>query len=974
MTTPAQVLTAQFYEWEQRGRGWFLAENPVELEPVFEPFWKHYVVGDIIDDGMRPHWLTTLFAPVRDEIVQQEARPEPVLAFLSDSDPHLTIFSVTLLKGDKSPLGNIEHLLTMLSYRKSPVAFEIIGCSDTIALQWVCRDSQASFLYTQLKAFFPDVHLAETLDDKVFKVLREGSAFYTVDFGLQEEFMRPLATASHSAEPLTALFGMLEHLHGEQCAIVQVVFTGASNSWSESIMTAVCDESGRNSFFLDDPDMPRLAGEKVSRPLFGVTVRAVASGNDLEDAAMILEHLATALVHASHSPHNRLMPLPPRRHDPDYLVGARLADILMRQSRRLGMLLNCAELATFVHFPHAALRTKKVVKSIRATKAAPSALIGHSYRLGENSHNGVVQEVGIAAEQRLKHLHVMGATGTGKSTLLHALIMQDVCQGAGCMVLDPHGDLIESVLSSIPQERINDVVLIDPSDSAFPVACNILSTHSELEKELLASDLVMVFKRFSTSWGDQMHSVLANALLALLYNTKIWHLGDLRKFLIEPSFRTAVLSTVTDPDITYYWQKEFPILKGGSVGPLLTRLDSFLRPRVIRAMVCQQRGLDMAQLMDSKKIVLVKLAQGLMGAENSYLLGAFIVSKLQQAAMARQTQQKNSRVPFFCYIDEFQNFITPSMAAILSGARKYGLGLVLAHQDMQQVSKLDAEIAGSVLSNAGTRICFRLGDTDAKRMQDGFSAFSADDLQNLPTGEAIARVNTADGDFNLSIVPYDSASEADHTEAIIAHSRTHFSAFVPEASETKHPADPVHQPTKPAPVYEEPVVSDSEPTVKSNEVVREHRYLQAYIKNLAETHGYRAAIEVPTPDGAGQVDVLLERGEERIAIEISVTTSAAWELHNVKKCLAAGYGRVVVCADNQSKRKRIQEKISSELPQREQDRVTVMGTADIPQIFTTQQRPTETVLKGYRVKVSYESKEPRDGILQSIMNATRKPK
>ncbi len=164
---------------------------------------------------------------------------------------------------------------------------------------------------------------------------------------------------------------------------------------------------------------------------------------------------------------------------------------------------------------------------------------------------------------------------------------------------------------------------------------------------MLASDLVALFKRFSTSWGDQMNSVFANAILAFVYNSKQYHLGDMRRFFIETPYRNQILNTVTDPEILYYWQHEFPILKSSSIGSILTRLDSFLRPKVIRNMVCQTQSLDFAHLMDSNKIVLVKLSQGLLGTENSYLLGAFIVSKLQQTAMSRQTQMSKDRIPLF---------------------------------------------------------------------------------------------------------------------------------------------------------------------------------------------------------------------------------------------------------------------------------------------------------------------------------------
>src|SRR6185369_530541 len=226
------------------------------------------------------------------------------------------------------------------------------------------------------------------------------------------------------------------------------------------------------------------------------------------------------------------------------------------------------------------------------------------------------------------------------------------------------GDLVDRILGIIPLDRIGDVVLLDPSDEQYSVGFNILSAHSDLEKNLLASDLVSVFQRLSSSWGDQMGSVFNNAILAFLESTRRGTLADLRRFLVEPAFRTDFLKSVADPAVLYYWQKGFPHLSGNkSIGSVITRLEAFLAPKPIRYMVSQpENRLDFASIMDSGKIFLAKLSQGLLGKENSYLLGTLLVSKFQQLAMARQSKQQALRKEFWVYIDEFHNFITPSMA------------------------------------------------------------------------------------------------------------------------------------------------------------------------------------------------------------------------------------------------------------------------------------------------------------------------
>jgi hypothetical protein len=974
MLSTAAALTNQFYAWEKRGRGWTVAAYPCDLEPPFVPFFGHVLEEEgIIDDGKRPSFWSDLFSGwAQPDTRTVTTEPSEQLAYpYSGSSGSLTMYAITLPKHFKQSRDRITQLLVMLSYRTSPVSFEIIATFDEIILECVTQDSDAEFFYSQLRVFFPECTVMETYHDRVMEVMQEASCLYTADFGLSEECMRPIATLNSTEhDPYLPLFGILDRLTGDEAVIIQVLFCGVHNAWAESMQRAACDNTGKNSFFLDAPEMPQLANEKVSKPLFAATVRALTVSDTMEHAAVLLQHVATALVHASTSPFNSLVPLGGEQ----YPINMRLADIVMRETHRVGMLVNASELATFVHFP--AVPSQKLIATTRTTKQAPAYFTNHSYILGSNMHQRMEQLVSIDTAQRLRHIHILGATGTGKSTLLKSLIMQDIHAGTGLMCLDPHGDLINDILQHIPPKRIPDVVLIDPHDAAFPIAFNIFVAHSDVEKELLASDLVAVFRRFSTSWGDAMNSVFANAILAFLYNTKQYHLGDLRRFLIEGPYRALILSTVTDQEIVYYWSHEFAILKSTSIGPILTRLDAFLRPRVIRNMVCQKQGLDFAHLMDTNKIVLVKLSQGLLGTENSFLLGAFIVSKLQQTAMSRQAQSATDRIPFFCYIDEFQHFITPSMASILSGARKYGLGLVLSHQDMQQVSKYDADIASSVLANAATRICFRLGDTDAKRFAEGFRSFTSDDLQNLATGDAIARVNTLDSDFNLAVIPYAGDTGIDYAEEIIQYSRDRYSVPIVQPVTDQAPPKPGEKTEEP-PISKEPVIpvplADKQTEVKQ-EYIREHRYVQTFVKAMAEAQGYKASVEVPTPDGTGLVDVLLEKGGHTIAVEISVTTTPAWELHNIRKCLAAGYSRIVVCATQPAKLKLIQQQITAHLTEQEQHKVQSLVSSDIQSLFerVPDSQPAETLVKGYRVKVNYESNPTRQALLQSIIKAAQK--
>lgn len=1012
----AEQRTSQFYQWEAHCRGWQCFEDPVHLEPIFKPFTFRPTPITQIDDGIRHtplSWVTALVTgklQKENTVGHQEEDDEPA-AYVFENDARHYGFSVIFPKEHTVGAHEMEQLLCMLSYSKYPISFEIIANHTEISIQIVCREPDRTHVYSQIKAFFPDSVLLDS-SETLFDIIAESECTYILDFGLSEEFMRPLASQERfKLDPYIGLFGSLEHLEKGQQAIIQVLFQGTVNSWAESIIHSVTDRDGK-SFFIDAPEMVDLAHEKVSSPLYGVVVRVISQAETEDEALSILENAGNAIMHLSQSSANALRPLATEA----YSFELRLQDVVLRQSHRQGMILNSKELVTLVHFPTDTITSSRLKHDAKNSKPIPSAASGHDLILGRNIHHGKEQLASISASQRLKHMHVLGATGTGKSTFLLNLISQDMQLGNGIAVLDPHGDLIESILTQVPEDRINDVIIIDPSDADFPIGFNVLSAHSEIEKDVLSSDLVAVFRRLSSSWGDQMNSVLANAILAILESSEGGTLIDLRRFLVEKSFRDTFLKSVADPSIVYYWNKEYPLLKSSSIGSILTRLDTFLRPKLIRNMVAQKSGPDFEWILDTKKIVLVKLSQGIIGIENSYLLGTFIVSKIHQAAMARQVKHKDLRTDYYMYIDEFQNFITPSLSSILSGARKYHLGLILAHQDMQQLTKYDTELASSVASNAGTRVCFRLGDTDAKKFENTFASFDANDLQGLDTGHAIVRIERPENDFSISITPVESKSQEESEklqQEILNQSRKtygsersvveeqiasmmHHHTSEPEAEKKEKPVmretsneEPALNVPKPRVDKDVPmptITQISHPTTKKQIEKKEqsqHRYLQTLIKKMAESRGYKASIEEPTPDGKGRVDVALERKGKKIACEISVTSTDIYEVHNIEKCLKAGYDMIIECSTERKTLENIRKAVQQNLSPTQQEKILILDPDGLFLYLDTEiakDASTETLVKGYRVKVEYDAlseedmKKKRDAISEMVVKSIKKMK
>ena len=748
-------FTDQFHEWETRGRGWQVWPHPVSPEPPFLPFRGHYLERTItVDDGRKPTFLSSLVAKLSgkladpkpaEEIIEEESEEEEPEEFQRGELVELcaSLPSTTQISKDI-----FEQFLSSLNNCQEPIAFELIGAHDCITVQFVAAEYDVDLIRQQFEGHFPEVVFTkqETFLERTWKAAEAEDAVI-FEFGLAHEFMIQIApTRNFNVDPYIGLIAAMSNLRENELALFQVVFEPVKHDWDESIFRSVTDGAGKD-FFVNEPELSGEAKKKIARPLFAVVVRIAIKSNDR--MLKIANDLAGAMTVFSNPASNAFIPL----HNKDYNFFEHQEDLLLRQSHRSGMILNTDELVSLVHLPSTSVKAPKLRREAHKTKAVPEiARSGNGLLLGFNSYAGITSEVRLSAEQRVRHTYVIGTSGTGKSTMLVNLIQQDIENGQGVAVFDPHGDLVEKILGMIPEHRINDVVLIDPGDETHSVGFNILSAHSELEKNLLASDLVSAFQRLSTSWGDQMGSVLNNAILAFLESSRGGTLADLQRFLIEPSFRNEFLKTVQDSQVLYYWKKAFPQLSGNkSIGPVLTRLGTFLDRKPVRYMVTQQENrINFAEIMDTGKIFLAKLSQGQIGTENAYLLGSFIVSKFQQLAMSRQGQAAASRRDFWLYVDEFHNFITPSMAQILSGTRKYRLGLTLAHQELRQLQK-DSDVASAVLSNPYTRICFRVGDDDARKLGDGFSFFDNKDLQKLPNFQALCRVERADCDFNLSI-------------------------------------------------------------------------------------------------------------------------------------------------------------------------------------------------------------------------------
>ncbi len=352
---------------------------------------------------------------------------------------------------------------------------------------------------------------------------------------------------------------------------------------------------------------------------------------------------------------------------------------------------------------------------------------------------------GIKRTDRRQHMYVVGKTGTGKSALLNNMIVQDISNGEGVCVVDPHGELVEGILEKVPEKRLDDVIYFNPADTDYHIGFNVLELPDPKYKHLVASGLMGIFtKIWANVWSARMEYIMNNAILALLDTPGSTLLGVIR-ILVDKDYRQQVIANVKDPVVKAFWVHEFEAwrdqFRNEAIAPIQNKVGQFLSTSIIRNIVGQKRStIDIFQLMNEGKILLINVSKGRIGEDNSALLGAMLITKIQLAAMERIRVPEDERVDFYLYVDEFQNFATDSFAGILSESRKYRLDLILAHQ---YIGQLVTSMAGSggastkvrdaIFGNVGTMVVFRVGATDAEFLENEFEPeFVPQDIVNLP--------------------------------------------------------------------------------------------------------------------------------------------------------------------------------------------------------------------------------------------------
>jgi len=399
--------------------------------------------------------------------------------------------------------------------------------------------------------------------------------------------------------------------------------------------------------------------------------------------------------------------------------------------------------------------------------------------IGVTNYQSVRIKFGIKQKDRSGHIYCIGKTGAGKSTLLLNMAISDIQNGCGVGIVDPHGDIAESILEYIPEQRIKDVVYFNGCDSDYPIAFNPLFNVQENNRHLVASSLVSALKKsWADSWGPRLEHILRNSLLTLLHYPDS-SLLDIQPLLTNNEFRNQVLEYVSDSKLLNFWYKEFypmpPQLKAEAISPIVNKVGLFQTHPLIRNIVSQQvSSFSIADIMNDKKIFIANLSKGALGEDGTQLIGTLLVTQFQTASLSRVHLPTNERNLFHLYIDEMHSFLTLSFADILSESRKYGLTLFLTHQYIDQ---LHEKIRKAILGNVGTLIAFRIGASDAAILEQEFlPVFTSEDLVRLPRHAIYIKLlidGTTSQPFSaITLAPY--AATCSLKESIIEHSRKQY--------------------------------------------------------------------------------------------------------------------------------------------------------------------------------------------------------
>lgn len=713
----------------------------------------------------------------------KEKRVEPP----EDDQAGYSLVSISVPKNNsRTPLA-AEQLFAALhgifregAIKQPQISCEVISKNKLITFYLYMPAELRDFVLSQVYAQYPTVDVAEIPLDKDYANVDTDKHIAATELGLKRPTTYPIKTFQNfEVDPLSAITGVLSSTNDEEEIWVQMIVRPIDDDWQDqgeeeikNIKEPPKRPTGMAELIMNEAvslgkdlvraavtgggveekkddkkdDKKELAGpiqqaikgieEKITKLGFEVKIRIVAAAPDQFAAQAKLEQAIGGFKQYNSINLNSFI---------SKNVSTDRAAIELYRAREIGapeIIFNITELASLYHFPSETVETPTIAWA-GAKKGEPPGnlpIVGtvpadELTIFAQTNYRNQVKKFGIKRIDRRLHTYIIGKTGTGKSTLMENMIFDDIREGRGVAVVDPHGELIDHILDLIPEERLEDVVYFNPADYDYPIGFNVLENVEADMKNVIASGVVGIFKKiFGESWGPRLEYILRNAILALLEYPNATLLGVMR-ILTDNAYRRQVINTVKDPVVRDFFINEYekyePKFRQEAIAPIQNKVGQFTSSSTIRNIIGQPKTtMNIRQIMDEGKILLANLSTGRIGEDNSALLGSMLITKIQLAAMGRTDMDETDRRDFYLYVDEFQNFATDSFATILSEARKYRLNLIMINQ---YISQMPETVANAVFGNVGTMIAFRVGASDAQSLLKEFEpVFDANDLVNQP--------------------------------------------------------------------------------------------------------------------------------------------------------------------------------------------------------------------------------------------------
>jgi hypothetical protein len=617
------------------------------------------------------------------------------------------------------------------------ISFEIVARHEDIRFYVSVPRKLKDLVEKQIHSAYPDAEIVEVPEYNIFT---ENDRVAFVELETKKSVYAPIKCYKDlPVDPLSAITTALAKMGPEEGAAIQIMISPADSSWQKKGRAYIsgvkkAEADPQKAKFKVDAKTLEAIENKCSKPGFNTFIRIVVCSPTMEEAQSHLSNIKSAFAQFA--------------SDLNYFGSRKIwfktgfmIDFIYRYQPifRLGgkTVLNSEELATIFHFPNKQIETPHIFWLYAKRAPAPIQIPKEGLYLGKSVYRGVTRPVYISDDDRRRHIYIIGKTGTGKTELLRDLILQDIRAGKGVCLIDPH-DLAEDLLNFIPPERAEDVIYFDPSDTERPMGLNLLEAYTEDQKHMVTTAIINLMYKLYDPYktgiiGPRFEHAIRNAMLTVMSepgNTFV----EVVRCLTDSRFVQEMLLKVKDPIVRRYWTDQIAqtsdFHKSEVLDYIVSKFGRFVTNKLMRNIIGQSKSsFDFRKVMDEGKILIINLAKGKIGEENSSFLGLVLVPKILIAAMSRADIPEEQRRDFYLYVDEFQNFATPDFAQILSEARKYRLNLCVANQFIGQ---MEEEIKNAVFGNIGTLIAFRVGVTDASYLQHEFQpVFGEDDLLNI---------------------------------------------------------------------------------------------------------------------------------------------------------------------------------------------------------------------------------------------------